>query len=76
MNTDTIESLVSSPEGKFLEFKRDLSSPKPLIKTLVAFANTACEKLVIGIDDGRQIIGVSNPPNGEEPWYFLIANRF
>jgi ATP-dependent DNA helicase RecG len=69
-------SLVSSPEGKTLEFKRDLSSPKSLLKTLVAFANTAGGRLVIGIDDARQIIGVSIALDGEEPRYCLIANRF
>ncbi|MCG5517400.1 MULTISPECIES: ATP-binding protein, partial [unclassified Ectothiorhodospira] len=31
-----IEDLLAQPEGKQLEFKRDLSSPKPLLKTLVA----------------------------------------
>lgn len=34
-----IEQLLQQPEGKQLEFKRDLSSPKPLLKALVAFAN-------------------------------------
>ena len=36
-----IADLLSSPEGKTLEFKRDLSSPTPILKTLVAFANSA-----------------------------------
>jgi len=36
-----IEQLLISPEGKTLEFKRDLSSPRNILKTLVAFANTA-----------------------------------
>jgi predicted HTH transcriptional regulator len=39
------------PEGKTLEFKRDLSSPKNMFKTLVAFANTAGGRLLIGIED-------------------------
>jgi len=34
------DQLISVPESKTLEFKRDLFSPKPLLKTLVAFANT------------------------------------
>jgi len=34
-----IQQLLSSPEGKTLEFKRDLSSPKPVLRALVAFAN-------------------------------------
>ena len=33
--------LIKQPEGKTLEFKRDLSSPKNILKTIVAFANTA-----------------------------------
>jgi len=39
--THTITQLITMPEGKTLEFKRDLSSPKNMLKTLVAFANTA-----------------------------------
>jgi len=30
--TSTINHLITTPEGKTLEFKRDLSSPKPLIQ--------------------------------------------
>ena len=40
-----IEQLLTSPEGKTLEFKRDLSSPRNILKTLVAFANTACVRI-------------------------------
>jgi ATP-dependent DNA helicase RecG len=36
-----ISDILALPEGKQLEFKRDLSSPTPIIKTLVAFANSA-----------------------------------
>jgi len=32
-------SILTHPESKTLEFKRDLSSPKPILKSLVAFAN-------------------------------------
>ena len=31
---------AGTAEGKQLEFKRDLSSPLPVVRTLVAFANT------------------------------------
>ena len=37
---DLITSL-GKPEGKTLEFKRDLSSPDGVLKTIVAFANTS-----------------------------------
>ncbi|WP_369793141.1 helix-turn-helix domain-containing protein [Methanosarcina sp. 2.H.A.1B.4] len=39
--THSIAELLSRPEGKTLEFKRDLSSPRNILKTLVAFSNTA-----------------------------------
>jgi len=50
MTTPTFQ-LVTMPEGKTLEFKRDISSPRNILKTLVAFANTAGERLLIGIED-------------------------
>ena len=69
-----IETLLSQPEGKTLEFKRDLSSPKPLLKTLVAFANTAGGKLVVGVTDDQEVIGVPHPLDAEERLCSLIAD--
>ena len=37
---DLLETL-KRPEGKTLEFKRDLSSPEGALRSIVAFANTA-----------------------------------
>ena len=39
--TAILAELLTTPEGKTLEFKRDLSSLRPILKSLVAFANTA-----------------------------------
>jgi len=50
MTTPTSQ-LVTMPEGKTLEFKCDISSPRNILKTLVAFANTAGGRLLIGIED-------------------------
>ena len=61
-----IEQLLSQPEDKSLEFKRDLSSPKPILKTLVAFANTAGGRLIVGVDDVKNIVGVGDPLDAEE----------
>ncbi|MHB1642977.1 MAG: RNA-binding domain-containing protein [Acidithiobacillus sp.] len=66
--------LLQQPEGKTLEFKRDLSSPKPLLKTLVAFANSAGGFLVLGVTDDRQIIGIEQPLDEEERLCNLIAD--
>ena len=72
--TFILEGLLQQPEGKTLEFKRDLSSPKPILKTLVAFANTAGGRLIIGITDDHQLIGVDDPLTEEERLCNLIAD--
>jgi predicted HTH transcriptional regulator len=61
-----ILKLIAMPEGKTLEFKRDLSSMQPIIKTLIAFANTAGGILIIGREDDGNIIGVKDVFEGEE----------
>jgi len=54
-----VSELITATEGKTLEFKRDLSSPKNFLKTLVAFANTAGGRLIFGVaDTSRQVVGV------------------
>lgn len=69
-----IEHLLQQPESKTLEFKRDLSSPRNVLKTLVAFANAAGGRLVIGVDDARQVVGVVDPLDEEERIANLIAD--
>lgn len=71
----TIEKILRQPEGKTLEFKRDLSSPKKLMTTLVAFANTSGGRVIIGVDDKtRKAIGISAPLDEEEKLCNLIAD--
>ncbi len=70
-----IEDLLTRSEGKTLEFKRDLSTPKNILKTITAFANTAGGVLLIGIEDGsKAVLGVANPLNEEERLCNLIAD--
>ncbi|MGX6643214.1 AlbA family DNA-binding domain-containing protein [Legionella pneumophila] len=47
--------LLKQPEGKTLEFKRDLSSPSNILRTITAFANTAGGTLVIGVEDSHRL---------------------
>lgn len=55
------ESLAQA-EGKALEFKRDLSSPEKVMRTVVAFANGAGGTLLLGVEDGsRRVRGVADP---------------
>jgi len=71
----TIAELLRSAEGKTLEFKQDLSSPRNLLKTLVVFANTAGGKIIIGVaDKTREPMGIDNPLDEEERLCNLIAD--
>jgi predicted HTH transcriptional regulator len=59
--------IMRLPEGKTLEFKRDLSSPDGFLKTVVAFANTAGGTVLVGVEDGtRNVRGVAEPLDLEE----------
>ena len=69
------DHLLQSPEGKVLEFKRDLSSPGNMMKTLVAFANTAGGILLIGVENDHTVIGIpGNPLDEEERLSNMIAD--
>jgi len=66
--------LLSLAESKTLEFKRDLSSPKPVLRTLVAFANTAGGSLLVGRADDGAVVGVNDVLAEEERLASLIAD--
>lgn len=66
---------VIEVEGKTLEFKRDLSSPTKPLRTVVAFANSAGGRLVIGVNDDGSVSGVEDPLAEEERITSLITDR-
>ncbi len=71
---DLVETL-KRPEGKTLEFKRDLSSPDGALRTVVAFANTAGGTLLLGVEDGtRHVRGVREPLDLEERLASLMSD--
>lgn len=69
-----IEKLLNQNESKTLEFKRDLSSIQPILKTLVAFANTAGGTLVIGYSSEREVKGIKDVFKEEERLASAIAD--
>jgi ATP-dependent DNA helicase RecG len=70
-----ITTLLKRPESKTLEFKRDLSSPDGVLRTIVAFANSAGGTLVIGVTDStRDVIGVPDIASVEERLASIVAD--
>ena len=66
---------ISDIEGKTLELKRDLSSPEGPLRTIVAFANSAGGRLVVGVADDGTVMGVDDPLAEEERIANLIDDR-
>ncbi len=60
MNTNIKKLLMA--ESTYTDFKVSLenSKPKSWLKTIVAFANGLGGKLLIGIDDNREVIVLKN----------------
>jgi predicted HTH transcriptional regulator len=72
---DLVE-LLKRPEGKTLEFKRDLSGPDGALKTIVAFANTAGGTVLVGVEDRTgHVRGVGEPLELEERLANLISDH-
>jgi ATP-dependent DNA helicase RecG len=55
-----VEVLITRPEGKTLEFKRDLSGRRNVLRTFSAFSNTAGGTLVFGIEDSGAMAGIQD----------------
>jgi predicted HTH transcriptional regulator len=72
----SVNDLLAQNEGKTLEFKRDLSSPDKVMRTVVAFANGAGGTLLLGVEDGtRRVRGVVHPTRTEEQLANMIWDR-
>lgn len=71
-----LEELLAQNEGKTLEFKRDVSSPENLLKTMVAFANGAGGVVLVGVEDRtRRVLGISAATKTEELICNLVSDR-
>lgn len=58
---------IQKGESKTLEFKETLPSASNWVKTLMAFANSAGGKLVVGVNDQHQLIGIQ----GADPFELM-----
>lgn len=70
-----VQPLLKRNEGKTLEFKRDLSSPRNIVRTVVAFANSAGGSIVVGVEDGtRTVVGIENALDQEERLASILSD--
>lgn len=53
-----INGLTQQGEGLTLEYKREVSSPSKIAKLMVAFSNSRGGKILIGVNDQGEILGV------------------
>ncbi len=55
-----IDRLLENDEGFTLEFKRKVSSPQKIARTLIGFANTKGGTVLFGVDDDKSVVGVGS----------------
>lgn len=68
-----IKGLLARDEGKTLEFKENCRSLASIMRTAVAFANTAGGSIIIGVKDKtKDVVGLSDVLKDEE----RLANSF
>ena len=60
MNYKDLEVMLEEGEGFELEFKRKVSTPAKIARTIIAFANTRGGTILFGVDDDRTIVGVGS----------------
>lgn len=51
---------IKQGESKTLELKESLPKNDHIAKTVIAFSNTSGGKLIIGVNDNREIVGIDD----------------
>jgi predicted HTH transcriptional regulator len=60
MDYKDVVRLIEEGEGFEVEFKRKVSTPEKIARTLIALANTKGGQILFGVDDDGSIIGVES----------------
>jgi predicted HTH transcriptional regulator len=59
MNAEDLRNLIQTGEGRYLEFKKTTPAPEKIAREIAAFANTKGGTILIGVDDYKNITGIS-----------------
>jgi ATP-dependent DNA helicase RecG len=75
--TDLLE-LVSNDENSYVEFKRDDVTARDLAKEIVGFLNHKGGKVLLGVDDDKNIVGIQRDETRErlEDFVMNAVNRW
>jgi len=57
---NSIIDQIQQGESKTLEFKESLPQNDSIVKTVIAFSNTSGGKLIIGVNDDKEIVGIDD----------------
>jgi len=60
MDYRDVQEFIEEGEGFRVEFKRRISSPEKISRTLISFANTKGGMILFGVDDDGSIVGVES----------------
>lgn len=60
MNLHDVKILIEEGEGFQVEFKRRISSPEKIARTIISLANTKGGHILFGVDDDGSIVGVES----------------
>jgi len=61
MQTVEVQAMIAQGEGPGLEFKLQADHPAQLAKAMAALANSQGGVILIGVDDGGQVVGADDP---------------
>lgn len=60
MNFRDVNIMIEDGEGFTIEFKRRISSPEKIARTIISLANTKGGTILFGVDDDGSIVGVES----------------
>ncbi len=60
MSLQDLKNLIATGESSFLEFKHKVATPEKIAKEMAAFANTKGGKILIGVEDNGDIVGIES----------------